>query len=134
MGYKVKEERFYWAKSPTDTYTQLTSLNLDNFLENISPGLHLLKKGNLKIFKIDLIDTYFHQTHLFPHQVANEILIQLKNILKPLLKGTKKIYLFSDHGFRLKLSALSRLTYKEPFYTHGNISLEEVLVPWAVLG
>ena len=133
LGYKIEKEGFYWAQAPTDTFTQLTALNLEIYSENLSPGLHLLKKDALKIFKIDLIDTYIHQTHLFPHQIINEMIIQLKPILKPLLKGNKNVFLFSDHGFRMKMTSVLRPSYKQPLYVHGGVSPQEVIVPWASL-
>jgi len=133
LGYKIEKEGFYWAQAPTDTFTQLTALNLEIYSENLSPGLHLLKKDALKIFKIDLIDTYIHQTHLFPHQIINEMIIQLKPVLKPLLKGNKKVFLFSDHGFRMKMTSVLRPSYKQPLYVHGGVSPQEVIVPWASL-
>jgi len=133
LGYQIKKEGFYWAQAPTDTFTQLTALNLEIYSENLSPGLHLLKKDNLKIFKIDLIDTYIHQTHLFPHQIINEIITQLKTILKSLLKGTKNVFIFSDHGFKMQLSFALKPSYKQSLYIHGGISPSEVIVPWASL-
>ena len=133
LGYQIKKEGFYWAQAPTDTFTQLTALNLEIYSENLSPGLHLLKKDKLKIFKIDLIDTYIHQTHLFPHQIINEIITQLKPILKSLLKGTKNVFIFSDHGFKMQLSFALKPSYKQPLYVHGGVSPQEVIVPWAGL-
>ncbi len=132
LGYKLEAEGSYWAKAPTDTFTQLTALGLDPCFENIAPGLHLMKKGRLRIFKIDLIDTYIHKARLLPHILKDEILPSLKKTLSPLTKGTKKILVFSDHGFRLDIRVALTGSYKQPLYAHGNISPEEVIVPWAV--
>jgi len=133
LGYQVKQEGTYWVNTPTDTFTQLTALGLDTYFENISHGLHLLKRGKLKVFKLDVIDNYLHSSHLFPHQLATEIISQLKRLLKPLLKGTKNVFILSDHGFRMNLHVALQPSYHKDLYTHGKISPEEVIVPWAVV-
>jgi hypothetical protein len=131
LGYKLEAEGSYWAKAPTDTFTQLMALGLDPYFKNLAPGLHLMKKGKLHIFKIDLIDTYIHKTHILPHILKGELISSLKKTLSPLIKTTKCIFVFSDHGFRLDIRVALTDAYKKTLYTHGKISPEEVIVPWA---
>ncbi len=131
LGYKPQKEGAYWAQSPTDTFTQLYTLGLDTYFENIAPNLHIIKKGNLRIFKIDVIDSYIHKTHLYPLSLKQEVIPIIEKTVISITKGTKKIFTFSDHGFKMDLRNAIMPSYKRPLYKHGEVSPEEVIVPWA---
>jgi hypothetical protein len=133
LGYQVQKERFYWINPQADVSTKLKTLGLDNYLQNLSSELHLLKKGNLKVFKIDLIETYICQSRLWPHQLANEVNTKLKNLLEPLLKGTRSLFIFSTYGFKMQIDSVLKPTYKKSFYTCGGVSPQEIITPWATL-
>src|SRR5690554_3145843 len=151
------QEGLLWAATPTVTETQLQPLQEDGLLgcilhvdenmvaEALSDPESLLPAADnsrprpegvaLTMLKLDYVDEKAHASRDVPPVLAEELLLQSKKRLWPLLEvfpAGSLILLTADHGFKTNLH-LDKHNKEETLYLHGGTSFFEVLTPWSLL-
>lgn len=137
-SFRIVEAGSLLAHFPTDTATQL------QVIDSLEKPYHIINYKSWEgpkikadeIIKLDYIDEKVHTSKQDYHLLLQEIVFQSQSTLGPLLDKIPQasgVLILSDHGFKINYSFTADFKYEQERYSHGGISLAEVIVPWAFL-
>ena len=155
---ELLREGLTWAAQPTITAAQLQPLKEEGLLGHIlhmddrlvselisDPQIFLQAVNNFmvnsrqetmfKAMKFDFIDEKIHASRDPLPVLLEEVLLQSRKKLRPLLNSISSgslILVVSDHGFKTNL-CFDKANKDEVLYLHGSSSFFETLAPWALL-